>query len=235
MDSAPGDAQAGNDCEGAMERLRLEPKKPRARRRRPVFGPRPLVGGDDPKAYDATFAGIASSLEPTDFIDELFVRDLTLLNCLVRRRHCAESVYLDRIVRNELQMLLHGIIERRLTRDKVGPKEKADLMDDIRDWAHEFSIRWSKGDPSTRKRVEKILGHGSLPADHFLVNALLEEKHFDIYKRLDSLAATAEARWHKMLREFDRHRVMKALWSRPSSVPEQKVLRLRRVQRKTAA
>jgi hypothetical protein len=218
-----------------MERLRLEPKKPRVRRRRHVFGPRPLFGGDDPKAYDATFAGIASSLEPTDFLDNLFVRDLTFLGCAVRRCHRTESLYLDRIVRKDLQMLLNELMERRLKEEKVDPQEKADLRDAIRTEVRDFSIRWSKGDPSTRKLVQRMFGSAGLPEDYFLLNALLEEKNFENYKRLYSLAATMEVRRNKMLREFDRHRAMKALWSRPSSLPEQKVLRLRRVQRKTAA
>ena len=45
-------------------------------RRPDLFGPPPILEGEDPKAYDEILDRVFGAVGPTDFIEEIWVRDL---------------------------------------------------------------------------------------------------------------------------------------------------------------
>ena len=49
---------------------------PKVPRRRNIFGPPPILEGESQKAYDELLARLFSALEPTDFIEEIWARDI---------------------------------------------------------------------------------------------------------------------------------------------------------------
>ena len=75
----------------SIERIRLNPKSkkitsaPAPVQRLALFGPPPLLPGEDDAAFDALFARIHAAVKPVDIIDEMFVDDLVSLEWLVLR------------------------------------------------------------------------------------------------------------------------------------------------------
>jgi hypothetical protein len=53
-----------------------------------MFGPPPLVTGEDPAAYQEFFDRISGAVKPKDFLEEIWVRDVVDLtwDCLRMRR-----------------------------------------------------------------------------------------------------------------------------------------------------
>jgi hypothetical protein len=59
-----------------------------------ALGPRPLIPGEDPAAYDAHLDRVADALKPVDYIGEMMVRDIADIDWEVLRLRGLNSQYL---------------------------------------------------------------------------------------------------------------------------------------------
>ena len=59
--------------------------KSKAVSRYSLFGPPPILEGEDSAAYDELFGRVCAAVKPVDVIDEMFVADVVALECEVLR------------------------------------------------------------------------------------------------------------------------------------------------------
>jgi len=151
-----------------------------------VFGPPPLLKGENLKAYNQLLASVTDSVTPADSLEEIWTNDVVQETWEIVRWRRSKAALLNSAMREALQKLL---IAGRL-KDPLGAKLLAEA--------------WAAGKPSDVKHVEQLLASGGLTIDSVQAQALeLKLKTID---HLDRLITSAEIRRSGILREIDRHR-----------------------------
>src|SRR5262245_30609013 len=75
-----------------------------------MFGPPPLIQGEDGAAYDELLARISGAINPTDSIEEMLVRDVVDLCWLALRLQRIEAALVTEAVNSELASFLTGAL-----------------------------------------------------------------------------------------------------------------------------
>lgn len=163
-----------------------------------LFGPPPLVEGEDRAAYDALSARIRSAVGPQNIFEEIWVRDIAdnLWETLRLRRmkaHMIQSSAVDGL--KELWAKLEG--------------------------GHAFDYRaqaskWARGVGDTVKYVKILLTDAGLTHDAIVAQTFVA--HLEKIERIDKLIMQSEARRNVILREIDRHRDVVARRLREAAV-----------------
>jgi hypothetical protein len=156
--------------------------------RQALFGPRPLLEGEDSAAYDKLLAQITEALKPKDIIEELWVYDVLNLSWEVISWRQRKS----RLIKANLHLGLKTVLSSLTT--YVNAKELAE--------------NWAVGDAESVERVDELLSDADLSMDE-VVAETIAIKISDI-ERFDRLIMNAEARRNAVLREIDRYRCSKS-------------------------
>jgi hypothetical protein len=149
-----------------------------------LFGPPPLLEGEDTAAYDELLVRISGAVNPADIFEEIWVRDLVDL--------VWEALRLRRLKASLMTATAYRGLEQ-ILKPLVGFLEEAGL-----------AKAWAARDQSAIKRVDKLLASAGLTMD--AVKAQTLSIGLDDIERIDRMIATAEVRRNAILREVDRHR-----------------------------
>ena len=149
-----------------------------------LFGPAPLLAGEDASAYEALKGRIRAAVAPSDVIEEIWVRDVLDL--------LWETIRLRRLKAKLMQAAAHEGLDR-LLRPLTGILEHQDL-----------STAWARRDASSVKKVDALLQQAGLDQEAIAAQTLAVK--LDAFERIDRLIMQAEARRNMILREIDRHR-----------------------------
>jgi hypothetical protein len=149
-----------------------------------LFGPPPLLEGEDAAAYDELLVRISGAVKPTDIFEEIWIRDIVDL--------VWEAFRLRRLKANLIAAAAHNGLER--------------VLDPLIGWqgASDLAEAWAARQRSAIKRVDKLLASAGLTMDAVMAQAL--SLKLDDIERIDRMIATAEGRRNTILREVDRHR-----------------------------
>jgi hypothetical protein len=160
------------------------PSLPESPKRLALFGPPPLLKGEDTAAYDELLARISAAVKPADIIEEIWVRDIVDL--------VWEAFRLRRLKANLITTVAHQGVKKTL-----GP---------VIGWpdAHHLAEAWAAREPSAVKQVDEHLASAGLTMDAVMAQSL--SLKLDDIERIDRMTATAEGRRNAILREVDRHR-----------------------------
>lgn len=153
-----------------------------------LFGPPPLLEGEDAAAYDKLLALITETLKPQDIFEEFWVRDALDLSWEVLRWRRVKS----QLVKANLHRGMKGVLER------LTGYLNADAL----------AGGWATGDEETVEQVNELLSQASLTMDEVIAETIAI-KISDI-ERIDRLTMNAEVRRNAVLREVDRHRTNKS-------------------------
>jgi hypothetical protein len=149
-----------------------------------LFGPPPLLEGEDTAAYDELLVRISGAVKPTDIFEEIWIRDIVDLvwEAFRLRRHKAN--------------LMTAVAHEGLTK----------ILRPLIGWtdAHNLAEAWAARERSAIKQVDKLLASAGLTMDAVMAQAL--SLKLDHIERIDRMIATAEGRRNAILREVDRHR-----------------------------
>lgn len=149
-----------------------------------LFGPPPLIEGEDPAVYEALAGRISAAVEPRDVIEEIWVRDISDNLWEILRLRRLKAKLMHSASRLELAEAL-----RRLT----GKPSVSDLIDG-----------WARRDAAMVEKVNAVLKRAGLDQEAILAQAL--EVKLDTFERIDRMIMQSEARRNLILREIDRHR-----------------------------
>ena len=91
-----------------------------------LFGPSPVLSSEDSKAYDTMLKRILKSLEPRDFIEEMFGKDLTDATWELKRYSRHKALVVERQIHEQQEMeetgAFHGLAATSLVSLTPSPK-----------------------------------------------------------------------------------------------------------------
>ena len=148
-----------------------------------IFGPAPLLEGEDIGAYDALLAGVSGAVKPKDLIEEILARDTVDLHWSVLRLRRYRDALMATFAPKGLRSLL----------DTFDLEFEEDLVH-----------RWAERDPQAIAEVKAILDRRGLSSHAVMAQTFLE--NIETLERFEHLIARTEARRNSMQREIERHR-----------------------------
>jgi len=149
-----------------------------------LFGPSPLIEGEDVRQYDEIEARFSATIKPKDFLEEMWTRDVVDLTWEVLRMRRLKAGLLTSVMSEGMEKILQ-------------------LLLGFPDSYH-LSKAWSARDPKAVKAVEELLAAKGQTME--LAAARGFEARIEIFERIDRMAMAAEARRNSALRELERHR-----------------------------
>jgi hypothetical protein len=149
-----------------------------------VLGPAILVAGESSEAYDNLLARIRAVVEPTDMLEEIWVRDVTDLAWEVSR--------LRRIKAHLMQACAHEGLAKALSHLRTGNNH------------YIVAKHWFAGDPEAARIVNTAFAAAGLTVD--TVTALTMSERINEIERIELMTMAAERRRDGMLRELERRR-----------------------------
>jgi hypothetical protein len=155
------------------------------RRELALFGPPPLIEGEDPVAYDELLARVASAVSPSDIIEEILVRDFVDLDWEVSRLRRLKASLMSATAYTGVQAVLRPL----------GAGEA-------------LAEEWAAREPRAIKRVDRMLSSAGLTMNSVMAQTLCN--HLEAIKCIEDMTAAAEARRNDALCEIERHRAMLA-------------------------
>jgi hypothetical protein len=137
-----------------------------------LFGPAPLLEGEDVAAYDELLVRISGAVKPTDIFEEIWVRDIVDL--------VWETFRLRRLKAKLITASAYKGLER--------------ILDPLVDWNRRDKLveGWFARKPSAIEVVDKLLASAGLAMDAVMAETLAF-KLGDV-ERIDRMIATAEGR-----------------------------------------
>lgn len=171
----------------------------------PIFGPPPLLAGEDAAAYDVLLAEVSGNLKPSDIFEEIWVREIVDL--------IWESVRWRRLINDIVAAALLPALERilqPLLQNQPNPAPGKSWMAQLhamkatRDDHHKLAAAWAANDPTAIKRVNDLLASAGMTMQRVVAQAATRE--IDKIECFNRLIANAEARRDALLHEIERHR-----------------------------
>ena len=150
-----------------------------------LFGPPPLLQGEDTAVYNEFLIRISGAVKPADILEEIWVRDVVDL--------VWEAFRLRRLKANLMTAVAHQGLSKILET----------LIDDWSD-ATDLAQAWARRERGAIKQDDEILASAGLTMDAVMAQTL--SLKLDDIDRIDRMIATAEGRRNAILREVDRHR-----------------------------
>ena len=149
-----------------------------------LFGPPPLIEGENTQDYDDLVTRISTEVKPDDILEHIWVRDFVDL--------VWEASRLRRLKANLMTAnAVHGLAQ--VLEPFMGCSD-----------AESLAVDWAKRKSRAIKRVDTILASTGLTMDAVMAQTL--SLKLDDIERIDRMIAIAEARRNVVLREIDRHR-----------------------------
>jgi hypothetical protein len=154
-----------------------------------LFGPPPLLQGEDAAAYDAMLERVAGAVAPADVLEEMWVRDVVDLTWDALRMRRLKAALLTAAAQEGLMAMLVPLLGY----------SGADAL----------SNQWAARESGAVLRVDALLAKAGLTRD--AVTAQTLAARIDHVERIDRMIMHAEGRRAAALREIDRHRAHVAL------------------------
>jgi hypothetical protein len=149
-----------------------------------LFGPPPLLEGEDPKTYDQFLTESSAAVMPADILEQILVRDYVDLTIQVLR--------LRRIEANLIRVNAYkGLVE--VLKPLVGHSQAESLAEG-----------WAACKPEIVEEVNKTLKSAGLNTDTIMAQTFSVK--LDDIERLEHLIALAETRRNAALRGIYLHR-----------------------------
>jgi hypothetical protein len=173
-----------------MERFRLTPESQPVQKLT-LFGPPPLLEGEDGTDYDDLLERVSGTFKPKDVIEEIWTREYVDVTWEIRQLRRAKTVAVANGMAKALEAaLLPGF------KPQQEPWYPEGLKKLVR--------KWAAGDQAAISKVEKLLAEAKLTMEQISYSAFLDQIY--TIAHLDRLIAASESRRNAILREIERHR-----------------------------
>ena len=193
-----------------------------------LFGPPPILSGENAKAYEAMLDRVVSAIEPRDFIEEIWARDLTDVGWHLFRWRRIQAAYLADQVADaaDEQASRLAIAET----ESLQGTEKEDM-----DRFLTSELRWDEratSHPRANEKFRELTAAAKSTLNMDLVHAGVIRTHLYSIQQIESLIGAAQQRIDEIMRELDRHRMMQKHFS---NSPHAQTLNLDHTQSKMIA
>jgi hypothetical protein len=156
-----------------------------------LFGPPPLVAGEDSAGYDQLLERVAGAVKPGDIFEEIWVRDFVDNTWEILRLRRAKKAVIANGVADALESALLPVF---------GPQDKPWYPEGL----SELVKKWAAGDAAAVSKVEELMASAKLTMDMIIDRAFVNA--IETIERIEHLITIAEHRRNANLREIERHR-----------------------------
>jgi hypothetical protein len=156
-----------------------------------LAGPPPLIAGESAAGFDELLARVTATLQPSDVIEQMFIREIVDLVWEVHR--------MRRLKANLMASRAHEGMTHVLRPLLGGHPGDSTIL----------AYSWAARRADAVSKVEATLAAAGFTMDH--VAAATLAAHVSDFERIDRMTAYAEGRRNSALHELDRHRSSFAL------------------------
>jgi hypothetical protein len=150
-------------------------------------GPPPLITGERAAGYDDLLARVTETLQPSDVLEHIWIRDIV-----------DQTWEVFRLRRLKVDLMAAAAWEG-----------MAKVLEPFAHPAEEAGQSWARRDPDTVQKAEAALANAGLTMDH--VAARTFSARIGDFERIARMAMAAEAGRNAALHELDLHRASFAL------------------------
>jgi hypothetical protein len=206
-----------------MRRKRSSASRSELLRSDSIFGPPPLLEGEDPAAYEALHTCVSKAVRPTDFIDEIWVREAVDVKWDTFRLRRNQAAYLSALVRDAVDARASSlaVAEARRLPLKGTAREEMDILLD-----YNSELSWESRTAlysDAHEKYQELRASAKATLDTNEIRATVIAGNLDSIERFEHLITINDQRFDAIIRELDRHRsVQKHLDSNVKDVEEAK-------------
>ena len=172
-----------------------------------IFGPSPVLPGDDAAAYIELLNQFSHAVKPNDIVEKILVHDVVDYTWQIWRwRKLKNRLTLDEIP-NQLEKALAPLVNEHWLAPAYSNFEIVLAQtEEIKQTtaAYKLAQQWAIKNPDAIKRIESLLETQSLSMEVITARAIANI--LDQIDRIDRAILTAENWRNSILREIDRHK-----------------------------
>src|SRR5262245_165854 len=147
-----------------MERVQIKRRTLKPTPRLDLFGPPPLLEGEDAAAYDELLLRVSTAVKPVDILEDIWVRDIVDLTWEVFR-----------LRRLKMNLMTASASQALVT--VLGPLQETGDSDEMKGEFDNIDLRalakaWVRRDPAAIKLVNRILASADLTMDAVMAQML---------------------------------------------------------------
>ena len=204
------------------------------------FGPPPILEGERAEDYCELLERVFSAVGPTDFIEEIWARDLTDVVWSMFRLRRILTALLDDEVWDKVNDEAAECAEQEAKLLETTEEEKEE-MDKLLDSDSELS--WEERVakyPLANDKFQSLWSQAKADLNFDLIQARVITRNLDKIERIESLIAIAQRRIDEVIRELDRHRVIRGQLNKfsvaigPTNVVQPKMITGKVINKKVA-
>jgi hypothetical protein len=139
------------------------PRVPGQAQRLALFGPPPLLKGEDAAAYAQLLGHFCVAVKPVDIIDEMFMADVASLECEVLRYRRLKSSLIQAHGLKALESFLAEQLDYDLYWEHVADDLAEILEDNFPEYeaegAQTLARKWARNEPDANPKVNKVLAN----------------------------------------------------------------------------
>lgn len=163
-----------------------------------LLGESPLILGEDENEYWNLCAQFASAIQPKDFVEWVWVRDILDLTWEIRRLRRLKAAYLREQCWIRFEIRFH-------TNRWFEPKYDDYSDEDMRGMVEDLRIDWRKGDPEALQEFKRIMADHGTDMDALTSDIAIGSDSVE-FVRADRMIERVEKRRGLLLREIERRR-----------------------------
>jgi hypothetical protein len=167
-----------------------------------IFGPPPILPGEDASAYGTLLARVSADVRPKDIIEKFWVRDIVDLTWDVFRLRKIKAGLAAQHFLDVLSNRLDGLVE-----DSPGypsSTEGLNIQEINNSLCYTLPYQWVKKEPDVVAWVSELEANKDISMNEVLASAFV--RNLDRIERVDRLLTVAESRRNVAFREIERRR-----------------------------
>jgi hypothetical protein len=178
-----------------------------------LFGPPPIIEGEKVKDYRKLLERVFDAVDPVDFIEEIWARDLADVTWSMFRLRRILAAWLDDEVWDKVNDEASSQAEQEAKKLLEGTEKEE--MDRLRDENSELD--WEERVaryPRANDKFQALWSKAKSDLNFDLMQARVFTWNLDKIERIESLIAIAQRRIDEVIRELDRHRVVRGQFNK---------------------
>jgi hypothetical protein len=185
-----------------------------------LFGSPPLLEGEDAAAYEKLLARVSNAVRPTDFLEEIWVRDVADVTWNIFRLRRIQAAYLSAKVSNDVNARASW---RANAEAKLLEGTEKEDMDRLLDPNSELSLEKRMAqNPRAYEKYQELLASAEATLDMTEIQANIMVYNLDTIERIEHLIIIEQQRFDAVNRELDRHRAAQKMRNGDQGVEEAK-------------
>jgi hypothetical protein len=165
-----------------------------------IFGPPPILPGEDASAYEALLGRVSADVKPTDILEKIWVRDVVDRTWEILRLRRIKTGFASRTMAQTLSKFIHGFVHEHPQFPENASTARSDGFRDL------LAQRWVMRDPGVVGWVNELEANGYISINEVMASVF--ERELSRIERVDRLITVAEDRRNSVLREIERRRAM---------------------------